>query len=106
MTRSIRSTPDPQTPPAAPAVATIAPRDDGLAFYRLLSSFPMLATYRAKLAFVIVAGTALPAFLLVLVLVLGAGRLSILGVLGVVIVLAVVACLAMLRALDRLLVPL
>jgi diguanylate cyclase (GGDEF)-like protein len=106
MTRSIRSTPAPDTPPAAAAGPASARRDDGLAFYRLLASFPTLATYRAKLAFVIVAGTALPAFVLVLVLVLGAGRLSILGVLGVVVVLAAVACVAMLRALDRLLVPL
>ena len=105
MTRSIRSTPDPQPLVAPAAVAASAPRD-GLAFYRLLASFPALATYRAKLAFVVVAGTALPALVLVLVLVLGAGRLSILGVLAVVVVLAVAACLAMLRALDRLLVPL
>jgi diguanylate cyclase (GGDEF)-like protein len=89
----------------APDDATAAARDS-LAFYRLLASFPPLATYRAKLYAIAIAGTAVPAFVLVLVLVLGAGRWSLAAVIGIVVVLAALAASGMLWALDRLVAPL
>ena len=85
---------------------TNAASDPPLGLYRLLASFPLLASYRAKFAAVVLAGTLLPAFLLVLALVLGAGRLGLATLIGLVVVLALLAAWLLLRAIDRLLVPL
>jgi hypothetical protein len=44
---------------------------DGLGFYRILASFPALATFRAKVTGVVLVGTLLPAFLLIVAILLG-----------------------------------
>jgi diguanylate cyclase (GGDEF)-like protein len=79
---------------------------DRLGFYRVLASMPLLATYRAKFVAVAAAGTVLPAFLLVVIIVLGAGRLGLLALVAVVVLLAAVAFAFLVHAIDRLLVPL
>jgi diguanylate cyclase (GGDEF)-like protein len=106
--RSSRTSPDPDSLRAADAQAPSAQREaaDGLALYRLLASFPALASYRAKLSAIVIAGTLVPAFVLLLVLVLGAGRWSLVAVLGIVVVLFGAAVAAMLWAIGRLLAPL
>jgi diguanylate cyclase (GGDEF)-like protein len=81
-------------------------RPERLALYRLLASFPLLGTYRAKFAAVVAAGFFVPAFLLVLALVLGAGRLGVLVVVGLVALSALVGYASVARAIDKLLVPL
>lgn len=85
---------------------TPAASDPPLGLYRLLASFPLLASYRAKFTAVVLAATLLPAFLLVLALVLGAGRLGLVTLIALVVLLALVAAWLLLRAIDRLLVPL
>jgi diguanylate cyclase (GGDEF)-like protein len=72
----------------------------------LLTSFPGLATYRAKFAAVVAVGFFLPAFMLVLAVVLGAGRLGLLVVIGLVVLFALLGYAFVVRAIDRLLVPL
>ena len=95
-----------QTTSTTSARAGAAESGDRLGFYRLLASFPALSTYRAKFYAVVAAGAFLPAFLLVLVLVLGAGRIGSLALIGLVVLLAAIATLAVSRCIDRLLVPL
>jgi diguanylate cyclase (GGDEF)-like protein len=92
----------PEIPPAQREVAAA----DRLGFYRLLASFPVLATYRAKFAVVAAAGFFVPAFLLVLAIVLGAGRSGLLTVVALVVLFAVLGFALVMRAIDRLLVPL
>lgn len=92
--------PTPSAPPQAPHVA------DRLRLYRLLAGFPMLASFRAKLFAVILLGILIPAFLLVLGLVLGAGRASVLTIMGLVVVLAIASAGFVLWGVDRLLAPL
>jgi diguanylate cyclase (GGDEF)-like protein len=79
---------------------------DRLGLYRLLASFPALATLRAKVAAIVAAGFFVPTFVLVLAIVLGAGRLGLMGVIAIAVVLAAVGAIAVIVALDRLLVPL
>jgi diguanylate cyclase (GGDEF)-like protein len=54
---------------------------DSLGLYRLLASFPPFASYRAKFAAVIVAAFAIPLVVAWLVIVLGAGRASVMALL-------------------------
>ena len=79
---------------------------DHLSLYRLLASFPWLSSYRAKIFAVLLAGAFVPAFLLMLSMVLGAGRMSVLGVLVLVMLLAALSAGFMLWGVDRLLTPL
>lgn len=94
-------------PPAATAAPGAArPGSDQLTFYRLLASFPLLGTYRAKLFAVATLAIAVPLFLVVLALVLGAGRMPVASLVVLLVVgfgLGLAACL---WALDRLTVPL
>lgn len=90
----------------APADRRASPAADRLGLYRLLASFPLLATYRAKVVAVVAAGFFVPAFVLALVAVLAAGRLGVLPLVGLVAVLAFAGAFFVVRALDRLLVPL
>ena len=79
---------------------------DRLAFYRLVAGIPVLETFHAKVNAVVLAATLLPAFLLVLAIVLGAGRMSVLGLIALVVVFAFVAATATIWGLSRLLAPL
>ena len=80
-------------PPAGPSASNAARREAGsadrLGFYRLLASFPALGSYRAKFVAVVAAGFFVPAFLVVLAIVLGAGRLGLLTVIALVVSFAV-----------------
>ncbi len=95
-------------PPTGAAVSrsTASKSADGLGFYRLLAGVPALSTFRAKVAAVVITCAFVPAFLLVFVVVVGAGRMSGLALIASVVVLAVAGALAMLWALLRLLTPL
>lgn len=97
-------------PPTAPKGSDAARRDAGpadrLGFYRLLASFPALGSYRAKFVAVAAVGFFAPAFLLVLAIVLGAGRLGLLTIVVLVVLFAVLGFALVVRAIDRLLVPL
>lgn len=97
-------------PPTAPNGSNAARRDtqapDRLGLYRLLASLPALGSYRAKFAAVAAAGFFAPAFLLVLVIVLGANRLGLLTIVALVVLFAVLGFALVVRAIDRLLVPL
>lgn len=96
--------------PAAPSASNAARREavsaDRLGFYRLLASLPALGSYRAKFVAVVAAGFFVPAFLLVLAIVLGAGRLGLLAVIALVVSFAVLGFALVVRAIDRLLAPL
>lgn len=95
-------------PPTSPDPrgAHAAPAPDELGFYRVLASMPALATYRAKFAAVIGAGLLAYAVALVLVVVLGAGRIGLATLVGVALLLALAVALVLARAVDRLLAPL
>ena len=62
----MKSAPLIQTPKTATEPAAVPRSIDRLGFYRVLASFPALASFRAKLNAVVLIGTLLPAFLLVL----------------------------------------
>lgn len=79
---------------------------DRLALYRVLASTPALASYRAKFYAVIGACAFVPAFLIVLAIVLGAGRLGLVALIVLVVTLIAAAAFVAARAVDRLLVPL
>jgi diguanylate cyclase (GGDEF)-like protein len=96
---------EPATRPARERAAPAAAGDDGLGLYRLLASFPRLASFRAKVRAVVVAGFAVPVFVLLFALVLGAGRVSLVAVLGIVVLVFGVAAGATVRMLDRLVRP-
>ena len=103
-------TPPVQSPKTVPK-SSIAPDTasravDRLGFYRLLASVPVLSSYRAKVIAVVLVGTMLPAFLLVLAIVLGAGRMSAITLIGLVVLFAAGSTAALVWALGRLLVPL
>jgi diguanylate cyclase (GGDEF)-like protein len=97
---------DPLAATRRPSAASPVASPDRLTLYRLLASVPALATYRAKLYAVVLAGTLAPAFVLLLVLVLGAGRLSLVAVLVLVVASAVTSIALVLWGIDRLLAPL
>lgn len=80
-------------------------RADRLGLYRILASIPALASYRSKFFAAVAVGTLAPAFLLVLVVVLGAGRLGLGAFLLFALVLALLGGAFILWAVDRLLVP-
>lgn len=69
-------TPTTVTGPADPPREVAPPPVDRLGFYRVLARFPALASFRAKITAVVLIGTLLPAFLLVVAIVRGAGRIS------------------------------
>jgi diguanylate cyclase (GGDEF)-like protein len=93
--------------PAAPAAPSTRPASaDRLRFYRQLASFAMLGTYRAKFIAVAAVAAFLPAFLLVLVIVLGTGRLGVVALAALVVLLALLAFAFLVRAVDGLLAPL
>ncbi len=81
-------------------------RRDRFEFYRLLCGYPVLSSYRAKFAAIVIAGIGLPTFLLMLVIVLGAARLSALALLVLLIVSAAASIVGILWAVERLLRPL
>jgi diguanylate cyclase (GGDEF)-like protein len=103
---------DPSTQPPkslttrAGAPATPPQALNRLGFYRALASFPALARFRAKINAVVLIGTLLPAFLLVLAIVLGAGRISAIALIVLVVLLIASGTACILWALGRLLVPL
>src|SRR6187549_868163 len=99
------STPAPGRGSAAPR-SSASKQKDGLGFYRVLAGIHALSTFRAKVTAVVIACTFVPAFLLVFVVVIGAGRMSGLALIACVVVLAVAGACAMLWALRRLLTPL
>lgn len=80
--------------------------DDPLAFYRLLASLPVLGSYRAKFAAVILAGVGLPLFLIALVLVFFVGRLGVVALVATTVLLGLAGASGVLWAVDRLLRPL
>jgi diguanylate cyclase (GGDEF)-like protein len=96
------------TPLATPSTSRSAGanRTDGLGFYRLLAGIPALSTFRAKVMAVVIACTFVPTFLLVFLIVVGAGRMSGLALIASVVILAVGGAFAMAWALRRLLAPL
>ncbi|MDH5285788.1 MAG: diguanylate cyclase [Betaproteobacteria bacterium] len=96
----------PPQPQEASAAQDAAGAADRLGFYRLLASFPALGSYRAKFVAVLAAGFFVPAFLLVLVVVLGAGRLGLLTLVALVALFAVLGFALAVRAIDGLLAPL
>ena len=79
---------------------------DSLRFYRLLASFPWLSSYRAKFVAVLVIAFALPLFIAWLIIVMGAGRMSLLALISVYTVTAAIGCAAAVWAVIRLLAPL
>jgi diguanylate cyclase (GGDEF)-like protein len=97
--------PKPDTrPESAPSAAPQA--IDQLGFYRVLASVPALSTFRAKVTAVVLVCTLLPAFLLVLAIVLGAGRISAITLILLVVLFTAAGAAGLLWALGRLLVPL
>jgi diguanylate cyclase (GGDEF)-like protein len=75
-------------------------------FYRLLASFPLLSSYRAKCTAVVVAAFAVPLVVAWLVIGYGAGRLSVMA-LALAFTLAIVAgCVLALYGMARLVAPL
>ena len=72
----------------------------------MLASVPALATFRAKVTAVVLVGTLVPAFLLVLAIVLGAGRISAITLILLVVLFTAAGAAGLLWALGRLLVPL
>ena len=102
-----RATQPPKTVRKSSTALYSAPRVvDRLGFYRLLASVPSLSSYRAKIIAVVLIGTLLPAFLLVLAIVLGAGRMSAITLIVLVVLFAAGSAAALVWALGRLLVPL
>jgi len=99
--------PSTATPSAAPATSRspASKQGDGLGFYRLLAGIPALSTFRAKVTAVVIACTFAPAFLLVFLIVVGAGRMSGFALIASVVVLTVIGASAMLWGLKRLLTP-
>ena len=79
---------------------------DRLGFYRFLAGFPALAGFRAKVNAVVLIGTILPAFLLVLAIVLGAGRMSAVALIVLVVLFTAAGAAFIVWGLGRLLVPL
>jgi diguanylate cyclase (GGDEF)-like protein len=87
------------------AIASAAPRDR-LALYRILASFPLLESYRAKVYAAVGLAFAVPLFLTLLAIVLGAGRMSVLMLFLLFTSLVLLGYGFALWALDRLLAPL
>ncbi len=94
------------TPLPAPTPHADAATRNSLFLYRLLASFPALGSYRAKLFVVASIGTLLPLFLVVVALVLGAGRMPVMSLIVLLVVFFGLGLAACLWALDRLTVPL
>jgi diguanylate cyclase (GGDEF)-like protein len=88
------------------ARARASKQSDGLGFYRVLAGIPALSTFRAKVTAVVIACTFVPAFLLVFLVVVGAGRMSGLALIASIVLLTAAGMSAMLWALGRLLAPL
>ncbi len=84
----------------------MATRNDPLGFYRLLASFPTLGSYRAKFVAVLVVAFGLPLFLAWVVMMLGAGRMSLMTLAIVLTGLALLGCAFAIWAAGRLLAPL
>ena len=79
---------------------------DGLGFYRLLAGIPALCTYRAKVTAIVIVCAFAPAFLLIFLIVVGAGRMSGLALIASVVVLSIAGTATMLWALRQLMMPL
>src|SRR5687768_17608332 len=96
------------TPSPSPSMARApaSKQNAGLGCYRVLAGIPALSTFRAKVTAVVIACTFVPAFLLVFLIVIGAGHMSGLALIASVVVLTAVGMAAMLWALKRLLTPL
>lgn len=77
-----------------------------LGFYRLLASFPLLASYRAKFVAIIVVAFAAPLAVAWLTIALGAGRLSVFALIVLFTLVAVAGCAFALWGVGRLLAPL
>ncbi len=92
--------------PIRPDVSAPASPPDRLVFYRILASFPLLESFRAKVYVVIGLAFAVPLFLTLLAIVLGAGRMSVLMLFVLFTSLVLLGCGFALWALDRLLEPL
>jgi diguanylate cyclase (GGDEF)-like protein len=88
-----------------PAASASAERGERLGLYRILASFPLLESYRAKLYAVVGAAFAVPLFLTLLAIVLGAGRMSVLALFVLFTSLILLGCGFAWWALDRLLEP-
>jgi len=103
---AMKPAPSTQIPKTATGPAAVPRAIDRLGFYRLLASFPALASFRAKVNAIVLIGTLLPAFLLVLSIVLGAGRISAVALIVLVVLFIVAGVAFTVWALGRLLVPL
>ncbi len=82
------------------------PASRALGLYRLLASFPLLASYRAKFIAVIVVAFVLPLAVAWLTIVFGAGRLSVRALIVLFTLAAVAGCAFALWGVARLLAPL
>jgi diguanylate cyclase (GGDEF)-like protein len=82
------------------------PPSRAFGFYRLLASFPPFAGYKAKFIAVIVVAFAIPLFAAWLVIVYGAGHLSVLALIVVFTLAVGVGCATALVGVARLLAPL
>ena len=96
----------PTTTTRKAAAAPAADGGDRLGFYRALTGAPGLSTFRSKLNAVVIVGAFVPAFLLVFIIVIGAGRMSGFALIAAVVALAVASGAATVWAVSRLLVPL
>lgn len=103
---TMSSATDSDTAPRTSASARSTPADPRLALYRLLGSFEPLQSYRAKFIAIVLAATLVPAFLLVFIIVLGAGRLSGLALIIAVTLFAAASAAFLIWAIARLLEPL
>jgi diguanylate cyclase (GGDEF)-like protein len=83
-----------------------SPPSRALGLYRLLASFPLLQSYRAKFFAVIGMAFAMPLFIAWLTIVFGAGRLSVLALFVLFTLAAVAGLVFALWGVTRLLVPL
>jgi diguanylate cyclase (GGDEF)-like protein len=100
------TTSDSGTASRARAATRASPSEPRLKLYRMLGSFELLHTYRAKFVAVVLAAILVPAFLLMFVIVLGAGRLSGLALIMLVALLAATSAGFLIWAIGRLLEPL
>jgi diguanylate cyclase (GGDEF)-like protein len=82
------------------------PASRALGFYRLLASFPLLASYRAKFFAVIAVAFAVPLAVAWLTIVVGAGRLSVLALFVLFTLAAIAGCAFAWWGVARLLAPL
>ncbi len=82
------------------------PSSRALGFYRLLASFPFLASYRAKFIAVIAVAFAAPLVVAWLTILLGVGRLSVFALFMLFTLVTVAGCAFATWGVSRLLVPL